>query len=85
MMRPLRWARICGRTALVMRMRPKTLMLNSLWSCAREFLGGTGGADAGVVDQDVDSPEPLDHLLDHGADRLLAGHVKIEEHHTVAR
>ena len=57
MMRPLRWARIWGRTALVMRMRPKTLMLNSLWSCARE-LGGTGGADAGVVDQDVDLPEP---------------------------
>ena len=37
MMRPLPWARICGRTALVMRMTPKTLMLNSLWSCAMEL------------------------------------------------
>ena len=31
----------------------------------RELLGGAGGADAGVVDQDVDVPEPVDHLLDH--------------------
>jgi hypothetical protein len=30
------------------------------------FLGGTRGAGAGVVDQDVEPPEPLDHVSDHG-------------------
>jgi hypothetical protein len=32
------------------------------------FLNGARVAQAGVVDQDVDAPEPVDHLLDHGAD-----------------
>lgn len=32
MIRPPPWARMCGRTALVMRISPKTLMSNSCWS-----------------------------------------------------
>src|SRR6185312_9585861 len=36
-MRPLRWARICGKTALVMRMRPKTLTSNTPCAWATEI------------------------------------------------
>jgi hypothetical protein len=32
------------------------------------FVGRAHRADAGVVDQDVDPPEPLDHLPDRGRD-----------------
>ena len=58
---------------------------DALVLCDGAFLGGARCADTGVVDQDVDPPEPLDHLLDHGADRLVTGHVEVEERHTVAR
>ena len=40
------------------------------------FLGRADRADAGVVDQDVDPPEPLDHLLDRGGGRGVTGHVE---------
>jgi hypothetical protein len=49
------------------------------------FLGGTGGTGTRIVDQDVQAPEPLDHLLDHGGDRLVTGHVEIKERHPVGR
>ena len=49
------------------------------------LLGGAGCADAGVVDQDVDPPEPLDHVPDRRADRLVAGDVEVEERHTGER
>jgi hypothetical protein len=68
MMRPRRSARMCGRTALVMRMAPKTLTSNTRCLGDGEFLGGAGGADAGVVDQHVDAPELIDDLPDHGGD-----------------
>jgi hypothetical protein len=45
------------------------------------FLGGAGGAGTGVAGQDIDAPEPPDHLLGHRAGRLAAGHVQIEEPH----
>jgi hypothetical protein len=50
-----------------------------------ELLGGAVGADAGVVDQDVDAPEPVDHLLDHRGDRFVAGHVEVEVGHPGGR
>ena len=37
MTRPLFWARMWGRTALVMRMRPKTLTSKTIWSWATEL------------------------------------------------
>jgi hypothetical protein len=51
--------------------------------CDRNLLGSTRCADPGIVDEDVESPEPLDHPLDDGGDRLVTGHVEIEERHTV--
>ena len=33
----LRWARMCGRTALVMRMRPKTLTSRTFWAWRQRF------------------------------------------------
>ena len=51
----------------------------------RVFLGSARRADAGVVDQHVEPPEPLDHLLDHGGHRLIAGHVEVEVGHPAAR
>ena len=63
MMRPRPWARMCGRTSFTMRMTPKTLMFeDALGLRDRDFLDGARRADAGVVDQDVDAPEPVDHL-----------------------
>jgi hypothetical protein len=50
-----------------------------------DFLNGADCAHAGVVDQDVEPPEPLDHLPDRGRDRRIAGHVEIEESHAVER
>ncbi len=47
------------------------------------FLGGPGCAGARVVDQHVEPPEPLDHAPDRGADRLVTGHVEIEERDAV--
>ncbi len=37
MIRPLPWALMCGRTALVMRMRPKTLTSNTPCAWTTEF------------------------------------------------
>src|SRR5215217_8237952 len=37
MMRPRPWERMCGRTAFVMRMRPKKLMSKTRWSWATEL------------------------------------------------
>ena len=83
MMRPRPCARMCGRTAFVIRTRPKTLMSKTRWSWATELSSAApAAADAGIVDQDVDPPEPLDHLLDGPrCDRLVAGHVEVEERH----
>ena len=49
------------------------------------FLNGTDCAHAGVVDQDVNPPELVDHLLDRGGDRLVTAHVEVDERHTVER
>jgi hypothetical protein len=38
----------------------------------RAFSDGTRVAESGVVDQDVDAAERLDHLLDHRGDRRVA-------------
>src|SRR6266540_1339034 len=37
MTRPPPWARMCGRTAFVMRMTPRTLMFRMLWAWVTEF------------------------------------------------
>jgi hypothetical protein len=62
------------RTALVMRMRPKTLMLNSLWSCAG--VSSAAPVTDQRIDQDVDSLNPRSPVGPSG--RLIASHVKIE-------
>ena len=49
------------------------------------FLGGTRCTCARIVDKDVDPSEPLDHAADQRANRLVAGHVQIEERHTALR
>ncbi len=84
-MRPWPWARMRGRTAFVMRTRPKKLRLKRLWAWATEFLDGAGRAETGVVDEDVDPSEPFDHFLDGGGDGFVTGHVEIEEGHTGGR
>jgi hypothetical protein len=37
MMRPLRWAPMYGRTALIIRIAPNTLMLKAFWSWVMEL------------------------------------------------
>jgi hypothetical protein len=45
------------------------------------LLCGTGHADAGIVDQDVEPTEPLHYLLDRGIDRAVIGHIEVDERH----
>src|SRR6266568_5073499 len=86
MIRPFPAARMCGRTAFVIRTSPKKLISKTRWSWATElFLRGPGCAGARVVDQHVEPPEPLDYTPDRRADRLVTGHVEIEERHLVQR
>src|SRR5205085_704974 len=47
------------------------------------FLGGTRCTGTCIVDQDVEPPEPLDHAPDHRPDRLVTGHVEVEEGYPV--
>jgi hypothetical protein len=49
------------------------------------LLHGARRADARVVDQDVDAPEPVDHLCDRSGGRVVAAHVEIEVRHTGGR
>ena len=51
----------------------------------RILLGGARRADTGVVDQHIDSPEPLDYLTDRRGDRVVTGHVEVQEGHTLHR
>src|SRR5438067_8511691 len=48
------------------------------------FFGGTGCTGTRIVDQDVEPPEPLDHAPHHRANRLVTGHVEVEERYPVA-
>jgi hypothetical protein len=47
------------------------------------LLAGAEGADARIVDEYVNSAEPLHHLGDQGAHGLVVGHVEVEERHPV--
>src|SRR5437899_5111366 len=86
MMRPRPCARMCGRTAFVMRTRPKKLMSKTRWSWATELSSAAPAAPVpAFVDQDVDPSEPLDHAADQRAHRRVAGHVEVEERHTALR
>jgi hypothetical protein len=49
------------------------------------LFGRTHRAGAGVVDQDVDPPEPFAHFLDRCGDRGVTGDVEVEERHAVER
>src|SRR5436305_601367 len=41
----------------------------------RVLLRSTSRANTGVVDQDVEAPEPLDYPLNHAGHRPVTGHV----------
>src|SRR5579859_8109760 len=69
MTRPRRRARMWGRTALVMRTRPKKLTSKTRWSWATE----------------LSSAAPGDDITDQRANRLVAGHVEVEERHSGVR
>ena len=43
-----------------------------------------GGEDRGVVDQDVDLPEPVHRLGDSGLDACLLGHVHLDRDGRIA-
>ena len=65
MMRPLPWARMDGRTAFVMRMRPKTLVSKTRWSWATELSSAAPTAPVpALLTRTSAPPEPLDHLPD---------------------
>ena len=86
MMRPLPWARMCGKTAFVMRMTPKTLISNTSRAWATEL---SSAAPA----------EPIPALLTRtsirpnrwitcptaAVDRFVAGHVEVQEAHPFDR
>jgi len=84
-MRPRPCARICGRTAFIIRITPEDVHVDDLLVLYdRELLGGTCGADARVVDQDVQPAEATDHLLDHRSHRGVTRHVQAHEGQTLA-
>ena len=82
-MRPLPCARMCGSTAFVMRITPKTLTLKMRWACSTELSSAAPAEPMPVVDQDIDSSEPLDHALDDGSHGLVAGDVEIDQRDSV--
>ena len=47
--------------------------------CDRELLGGASGSDAGVVDQDVQSTEAADHVLDRGSHGGITRDIEVHE------
>ena len=76
---------MCGSTALVMPDDPEEVDVeDALGLGDGAFLGGTRCTGSRIVDQDVEPPEPLDHAPDHCADRLVTGHIQVEERHPVA-
>ena len=85
MMRPRPRARMCGRTSFTMRMTPKTLMSKTPWACATEVSSAAPIEPMPALLTRTSPPEPLDHLLDRGGDRLVTGHIEVDERHTVER
>ena len=78
-------ARMMGRTAWVTHRAPNkfvfdlcaSLLLTDLFDCAEQ-------AVAGVVDRDIDAPEPLVRLLNRGIDRAFVPDVERERQEPVA-
>jgi hypothetical protein len=84
MIRPLPCSRMCGSTARVIRIEPKTIGVEQRASLLdRALLGRAGDADARVVDQDVDAAGSVEHLAHRTGHRLIVGDVERQEHHSV--
>ena len=77
-------ARMCGRTAFVMRMRPKKLMSKTRWSWATELSSAAPAAPMpALLTRTSIRPNRSITRSTTRADRLVAGHVEVEERHTV--
>ena len=86
MIRPPACARMCGRTALVIRITPKKLMSNTRWSCAMELSSAAPPAPTpALLTSTSIRPNRSITCSTEGRDRLVAGHVEVEERDPVGR